>query len=327
MVAVVAIGRNEGPRLERCLRSAGAQCRRVVYVDSGSRDDSVTRARELGVQVIELDASRPFTAARGRNRGFEVLSGGPRPPRFVQFVDGDCGLVEGWIAAAAEYLELHPEAGVVFGRRREIRPGASVYNRLCDMEWDGVPGEVRYCGGDAMVRARAFRDAGGYDEGLAAGEDPEFSVRLRRRGWKIVRLDREMTRHDAAITRFGQWWRRTLRAGHAFAACRALHGSSPERFRVRETRSNWFWGLGLPALTLLAVAGFGAAGLLLLLGYPLLGGRIHRGRRRQGDAPRDAAVYATFCVLGKFPEMLGQALFHWRRWRGRDRRLIEYKGP
>jgi hypothetical protein len=32
----------------------------------------------------------------------------------------------------------------------------------------------------------------------SAGEEPELCVRLRRRGWRILRLDAEMTRHDAA---------------------------------------------------------------------------------------------------------------------------------
>jgi len=39
-VAIVAIGRNEGERLKRCLRSVVGKARTVVYVDSGSADGS-----------------------------------------------------------------------------------------------------------------------------------------------------------------------------------------------------------------------------------------------------------------------------------------------
>jgi hypothetical protein len=46
------------------------------------------------------------------------------------------------------------------GRRRERFPEASVYNRLCDLEWDTSIGEARSCGGDFLARAGAFRDAG-----------------------------------------------------------------------------------------------------------------------------------------------------------------------
>ena len=50
LVSVVIIGRNEGPRLSRCLasvRAADAQAftLEILYVDSASSDDSVARAR------------------------------------------------------------------------------------------------------------------------------------------------------------------------------------------------------------------------------------------------------------------------------------------
>ena len=72
-VGAVAIGRNEGERLRRCLTSLLQQIARVVYVDSGSRDDSVAVAQSLGVKVVVLDTSAPFSAARARNAGFDAL--------------------------------------------------------------------------------------------------------------------------------------------------------------------------------------------------------------------------------------------------------------
>ena len=73
-VGVVAIGRNEGERLKRCLGSvpAGAAS---VYVDSGSTDGSAQWARDHGADVVELDMSVPFTAARARNAGFQTIEG------------------------------------------------------------------------------------------------------------------------------------------------------------------------------------------------------------------------------------------------------------
>ena len=98
-IAAVAIGRNEGERLRRCLTSLVQQAERVVYVDSGSDDDSVQMARAMGVQVVQLDNAVPFTAARARNAGFEALK--PDLPDYVHFVDGDCGVTPGWLAQAA----------------------------------------------------------------------------------------------------------------------------------------------------------------------------------------------------------------------------------
>ena len=158
--------------------------------------------------MVELDLSRPFTAARARNAGFARLEEIDADIRFVQFIDGDCELVDGWLAKAGRVLEERPEVAVVCGRRRERFPERSIYNRLADIEWNSPLGEVKYCGGDAMVRVEAFRQVGGFNPDLIAGEEPELCVRLRQNGGVILRIDAEMTLHDMAMTRFGQWWKR-----------------------------------------------------------------------------------------------------------------------
>jgi GT2 family glycosyltransferase len=320
-VGVVAIGRNEGERLCRCLDAIPAEVGAVIYVDSASTDSSVEEARRRGVEVVALDMAVPFTAARARNAGLARLRERWPRLRYVQFVDGDCALDPGWLGAALRALEADPRAAVVCGRRREIDPGASVYNRLADLEWDAPVGEVEASGGDALVRASALGEVGGYDAALIAGEEPELCARLRARGWTVRRIAAEMTRHDAAMTRFGQWWRRAVRGGHAYAEVSALH---PPMWR-RQRRSIVFWGMVLPAAALFLAPFTHGLSLGLWLAYPALAARIFLGRRRRGDAPRDAAAYALFCVLGKLPEALGAARFAWNRWRGRRSRLIEYK--
>src|SRR5690349_9304100 len=147
-IGVVAIGRNEGERLRACLVSARRDCNAVVYVDSGSSDDSLSLARSLGVHVVELDLSIPFTAARARNEGFAKLKQVDPQIEFVQFVDGDCEIIAGWIERARTQLAAMPKAAVVCGRRRERFPDASIYNRLCDMEWNTPIGQTKSCGGD-----------------------------------------------------------------------------------------------------------------------------------------------------------------------------------
>src|SRR5688572_27955639 len=128
---VVAIGRNEGERLRKCLESVARTSAAVVYVDSGSTDGSAAMARAMSVSVVDLDQSRPFTAARARNEGFERLIEIARDLEFVQFVDGDCEVIAGWIENAERALASDPKLAVVCGRRRERHPDASVYNRLC----------------------------------------------------------------------------------------------------------------------------------------------------------------------------------------------------
>jgi GT2 family glycosyltransferase len=213
-IGVIAIGRNEGERVSRCLKSVVGAGHTVIYVDSQSTDDSVAMARSLGVDVVELDMSLPFSAARARNEGFARLVQIDPNVQLVQFVDGDCEVVAGWIERACTELNLHTDVAVVCGRRRERFPQASIYNRLADREWDTPIGEAASCGGDSLMRVDAFRAVNGFDASVAAGEEPELCQRLRNRGWKVFRIDAEMTFHDSAMLHFAQWWRRAVRSGY-----------------------------------------------------------------------------------------------------------------
>jgi len=326
-LGAVVIGRNEGERLVRCLESLRAACERVVYVDSGSTDASVAAARERGVEVVELDPSIPFTAARARNAGAgRLVARWPEVER-LQFVDGDCEVVPGWLERGSAALAADARLAAVCGRLRERRPDATVYNLLCDMEWDGPIGEVARCGGIAMMRRAAFEGVGGFREDLIAGEEPELCVRLRLAGWRIERLDAEMARHDAAMTRFGQWWRRSVRAGYTYAEGAWLHGLGPTRHNLQQLRRALVFGGVLPAAAVAGALPTLGGSLLLLGAYPVSAGRAYRSVRRRGRTPGESALYAASCVLGKLPELQGALEFAAGRLRGGRTGLIEHKGP
>lgn len=332
-IGVVVIGRNEGERLRRCLISLGPQAAACVYVDSGSVDDSVAFARGMGAHVVELDLTRPFTAARARNEGAAALARAGRHVEFVQFVDGDCEIEAGWLQRAAAALRADAGLAVAFGLRRERARDASVWNRLCDLEWNVPPGEVLSCGGDALMRRAAFDAVGGFDPARIAGEEPELCLRLRARGWRILCLDAPMTVHDAAITRVGQWWRRTQRGGYVDAEGVAEHGFRYPRWRAVPSAIVWALALPLAVVATVAAALAGGAGWLAaaaLAGgaslYGLLWARVAR-RAGQRWSVADARTYATWMLLAKWPCLHGMATWCWRRARGGDRRLIEYKGP
>jgi GT2 family glycosyltransferase len=319
--AAVAIGRNEGERLRRCLESISCSIGRTIYVDSGSIDGSVDVARRHGAEVVELDMRTPFTAARARNAGIaravETVGG---DLDFVLVLDGDCELAPGFLERALSTMQGDASVAVVCGRRREKHREASSYNTLCDMEWDTPVGDAEACGGDALIRLSAFREAGGYDESIIAGEEPELCLRMRRRGWVVRRIDADMTRHDAAMSRFSQWWKRSVRAGHAYAELYARH-----RYWGREVRSILVCALVVPALALVAApatAGL-SLGLFALHGVVFLRARAHRLAR--GDAPRDAALYAGSCVVAKFAQLAGMARYVANRALGKRPAIIEYK--
>jgi GT2 family glycosyltransferase len=316
----VVIGRNEGERLLRCLQSLRGEAACVVYVDSGSFDGSPERARELGVEVLSLSDDRPFNAARARNAGLARLRQLSPDTDLVQFVDGDCELVPGWMAAARACLEQHPETAMVCGHLKERHPERSVYNRLCQFEWNGPTGIVKACGGVSMVRVAAVARAGGFREDLIAGEEPELCVRLRMLGWQVRKIDDDMAVHDAEMLRFGQWWRRMVRSGYASAEGAYLHGNLPERHGVRSSRSALAWGLALPTAILFLAALVGTHALWLSLAYPLQVARLALASRDAGRWLR-----AFFLVLGKFPEALGNLKFQRHRIGGGAPQPIEYK--
>jgi len=331
-IGVVVIGRNEGERLKRCLLSipAGYQ---VVYVDSGSSDGSVEFARSTGAVVVDLEDHRGFTAARARNAGWRQLLEQDPETTFVQFIDGDCEIEAGWFSNASSAIMADARLAIVFGRRSERFPERSIYNRLCDDEWDVPVGIVTACGGDALTRAVALREVGGYSDDLIAGEEPDLCLRLGRAGWQVRRIDAAMTLHDANILRFSNWWKRARRAGYAYAMHVWRHGERSLPSWRRALLSILFWGFSLPTILFVTAAVFLgfcsiASGLIssaILLIYFFQFVRISLRKRRSGRPCRFAAAYAGLMLIGKFAEMSGVLRCWSAQVRGRKAGLIEYK--
>lgn len=292
-IGFVIIGRNEGQRLATCIASVIEQADLAVYVDSGSVDDSVSLARGHGIPAIELDPARPFTAARARNAGLAWLTERFPTLPYVHFIDGDCELIDGWSARALSAIAAEPDLAAVCGRRRERQPRATPYQWLCDREWDTPVGLAETVGGDALFRVEPLLATGGFSDEMIAGEEPDLCHRVRSQGWRIRRISGDMTLHDAAMTRFSQWWQRNRRSGYATAEALALRGRAEPRL-WRSVISNTVWSV--PLLWPL---------------WPALWLNI---------CLRRGPVEASFLTLGKLPHLQGQVDY----WRQR-RRLIEYK--
>lgn len=328
-LGIVVIGRNEGERLRRCLRSLPQTEQATVYVDSGSTDSSVAIARQHGAAVVDLDVSgAPFTAGRARNAGLAELVRRKPEVDLVLFLDGDTELLSGFLPAAAEAMG-DPAVAAVAGRRREREPDATLYNRLCEMEWNTpVPrgGLTRAVGGDAVYRVAAFRSVGGFDASLIAGEEPDLCYRLRLGGHRLKRVPLDMTLHDAAMTTFGQWWRRQVRAGHAYSEGAWIHRHEPGRYRQREVRSIVLWGGILPAAAVVSsVLAAPIAVPVCCLVIACQCARVTATRLRRGDGLRHSVLYGVMNQVGKLAQFQGVIGFHLARLRGRRVALIEYK--
>jgi glycosyltransferase involved in cell wall biosynthesis len=326
-MAAVVIGRNEGRRLEASLRSVQNAGLPLVYVDSGSSDGSRDLARSLDVPVLDLDPARPFSAARARNEGLEAVRRRWPQTAFVQFLDGDCVLDPLFPSAAAATFKREPDCAIVTGHLSERSPNGSEYHRLCAIEWQSPAGRIdnfAALGGIMAARVAALLAVGGFNEQVIAGEDSELGVRVALANFSVIKIDQHMAIHDAQMHHFGEWWRRSVRAGHAFAQRYALHGRTRFRDCRREVISAIFWGGAVPVAVLLLLWPTRGISLLLLAGYGLLAWRVYRYYLSHGISRSDAALAARFMVYSKFANFLGVLRYCMNRVRGQFR-IIEYK--
>lgn len=319
-VGIVIIGRNEGQRLIDCLSSLPKSLP-IVYVDSNSIDTSVLEAEKAGAHVEQLDMTLPFTAARARNQGWMALLQQHPELEYVQFLDGDCQLDASWLEAAFTFLEQNAQYAIACGRRCERYPKASLYNYICDLEWNTPIGDAKSCGGDALIRVSVLNEVKGYRESLIAGEEPEMCVRIRQASHKIRRIEQNMTWHDADMHKLPQWWRRSVRCGFAYANGAALHGESPERHYFKETLRALLWGLILPA-TLLLLSYFSYLFIIILVIIYSL--QILRLFLSMNDKTW-AFSRSVLLVLSKFAETAGILKFCRIALSKKNAQIIEYK--
>lgn len=305
-LSIVIIGRNEGDRLASCLRSVALikTDAELIYVDSGSSDGSAPLAASLGAETIVLDGGTQ-TAARARNAGWQKAIA-----PFILFLDGDTILNQRFPAAALEVLESEPAIAAVWGHRRELHPQRSLYNRILDLDWIFAAGDTDYCGGDVLMRRSALAEVEGYDSALIAGEEPELCRRLRVLGYRIVHIDLPMTGHDLNMTRFSQYWRRAVRAGHAYAEISARYRRTADPMWSPESRRNLrtgvFW-----ITWLLMVVSFAALGSLLVVPWlallPLLSARsAWKARSKAQGQTRLLLLYGLHSQLQQIPILIGQ---------------------
>lgn len=341
LLSVVVIGRNEGARLTRCLESVqrmgppepahdepgGVE---ILYVDSRSEDDSCSRAAALGVQALTITAQP--TAAHARNTGWRASGG-----KYILFLDGDTILAPDFVNTSLDEMRREDTIAVVWGHRREIATADSIYNRVLDLDWIYRPGLSAFCGGDALMRRSALEAAGGYDDALPAGEEPDLCRRMRALGWKVLHIDGPMTGHDMNMRRFSQYWRRAVRTGYAFAQLADRYRNTEDPLWADEQKRNVvagiFWPLSLVAAFLIGLALWWrgsfwfwlpmTAWILFTIAVCYRTAR----RLRWKNAPPDTLMLAAIhSHLQQVPILLGQVEFARDKAARRGRGIIEYKG-
>ena len=323
-LSIVIIGRNEGERLERCILTAqsinGWTPKEVLYVDSGSTDGSRELAAGLGATVLPLPPG-PFTAARARNTGWRRATG-----EVILFLDGDTLLDADFPLAGLASLRQNQKNAAAWGHRREVCPCLSIYVRVLDLDWIYPPGEALFFGGDVLVRRSALAEVNGFDESLIAGEEPEMCRRMRSLGWHIQHIDVPMTLHDLAITRFSQYWRRSQRAGYAFASVSSRFRNTPDPFWAEDASRNrkrgLFWMVSPAIAILLSLVLLSPWPFVLWLLFLVAMALKTAWQYRWKPAPASTLIlYGFHSHLAQIPIFLGQLQFK----QDGSKALMEYK--
>ena len=321
LISVVVIGRNEGPRLLKCIdsiQSSDYPNLEIICVDSASTDGSPECAEALGATLVRLQPEL-LSAALARNAGWRQAQGD-----FILFLDGDTVLEPHFITRAIAELE-NPDVAVVWGHRREIAPEQSLYVRVLDLDWIYPPGDSLFCGGDALMRRSVLEKVGGFDDTLIAGEEPELCRRIRAQGYVIRHIDAPMTKHDLAVNNFSAYWKRAFRAGHAYAELAERFRNSEDPLWLADSRRNYKHALlllsGLITLPLLPLP---AASFLLLSAVALiLRSTLRSSWKTSGLSTR--FYYALHSHFQQIPILCGQLAYRRNQRCGRQQKLIEYK--
>jgi GT2 family glycosyltransferase len=214
-ISLVIVNWNGRRFLDACLRSVAAQQDvdfETIFVDNGSRDDSVdfVRAQFPAVQVVALP--RNFGFAGGNNAGAAVARG-----RYVAFLNNDTVADPRWLRALRNGID--EEAGFALATSRIVYMhdptvidsagdgvfrwggafkryhGADVSRADCSEEVFGV------CGAACMMSRAVFDELGGFDEDFfASHEDVDLSYRARLRGYRCRYVADAVVQHHGSAT-------------------------------------------------------------------------------------------------------------------------------
>lgn len=324
-ISVVIIGINVERYIGNCIRAVQNQHYdrdkiQIIYVDGGSSDHSVDIAGSFSqVEIICLDNPHP-TPGRGRNAGFAVA----KAP-LVQFLDADSYVHPSWMKTAAAHIKDNVAA--VWGGLEERYPEKNIFHVVGNLEWQesarqnyqqGGKRLTRYFGGNVLVRADAIAQAGGFDETLVAGEDPDMSYRVRQNGWHILRISDEMVSHDLNMNSWRQYFRRAMRSGYAYAEIGLRYRRHVEKLYFREfLRIILRTILILPLMVLglfPAVTLFALGMIVFLIFRPFM--RIAEYKRSHDISWGRAAAYATHLSLAIFPQFAGILRYFYGRFTG-----------
>ncbi|MGZ8474050.1 MAG: glycosyltransferase family 2 protein [Candidatus Deferrimicrobiaceae bacterium] len=217
LFSVIILNWNGRHLLEECIESISSQSFRdfeTIIVDNGSTDGSIEWMRgrwEDTVRIVPLPSNLGF--AGGNNAGIRIARG-----KYVILLNNDAAVDPGWLAALADAVRRHPDAGMFtpkilnYHRRNEIdNTGLIIYpdglargrHRLekDDGRFD-EEGEALVPSGCAGVYRKEMLDRIGLldDTFFAYGEDVDLGLRARWAGWGCFYVPSAVVYHKYSAT-------------------------------------------------------------------------------------------------------------------------------
>lgn len=197
MISFIIIGRNEGWRLEKCLKSVKTIIEKelsvpteILYIDSQSTDESIEISKKYADRTFLITGV--YNAAIGRNIGAKEAKGD-----VLFFLDGDMELRDGVVSS------------VLAGQGTLVYPFISgvEYEFLYDQDWSlkgerirrkFVEGEDIYkptTGGLFAIEKRLWDEVGGMDNRFFRSQDMDFGFRMSARGIPLLRKGQLWVNH------------------------------------------------------------------------------------------------------------------------------------
>ena len=174
--------------MDRLLSSIAAQTRppdEVVFVDGGSKDQTVERLRNasLGKTSIRVIEAGPASPGKGRNIGISAATN-----EWVALTDAGIKLDPRWLEELLKIVQRDPGVDMVYGHYEPVVD--SFFERNAALVY--VPPKQSRDGGrmrgpfiaSSLLRRSVWQAVGGFPD-LRAAEDLIFMEHVEKRGYKI----------------------------------------------------------------------------------------------------------------------------------------------
>ena len=234
---------------------------KVLVWDNGSQDETLVAVKETFPSVLTYDSKSNLGVAQGRNASAKVAIREIGATHLL-FLDNDIEVDTGFVKALYEPFEADTGLGQTQAKLRFMHDRSLInYGggaRISFVLWRvrpvgmGEPDRGQYdaprqciaCGGAMMVRSDVFQQLNGFDPvfGPFGPEDVDFSLRLRKAGYRAMYIPKALGYHQVSHT-YGEGY------SEEYARHKSRHWMLFMRRHANPGQKLAFFFVGVPILT------------------------------------------------------------------------------